>query len=327
MCNLQSFDILLSTFRNENVTSVQQWHKQWHIIECICNQFEFAFCKCSSRHYRHSRHMPMAWVSKGARNSRSLGWVITLTTVTTEVSNDWRSRTVSVSYFLMSTHLGFWCLEAFISIGAPPRFGKMPNSMSFKIMIMIKIMVWEVGGRPYQTNYLRRFLPFLSFCRFFFLPFSFLSFPANFVAKWLPEFLYFLTLMKCCLLHKKILNVSTSLKCDQGSGITPNAFTVHVGGVWNEQLLACRLFTLSAAISNSRWYLLLRSAIVRGVSPSLFTALTSTNSLRSNICRALGFPPFGLEAARCSGVWLPAVREFTSAPRLISFDITSACPQ
>ena len=43
--------------------------------------------------------------------------------------------------------------EVIISIGAPPRFGKAPNSMAFKIL------VWEVGQDYTNKFILERFLP------------------------------------------------------------------------------------------------------------------------------------------------------------------------
>ena len=41
----------------------------------------------SGLQYRHSRHMLMAPDSKGARNSLGLGWLISLTATTMELSN------------------------------------------------------------------------------------------------------------------------------------------------------------------------------------------------------------------------------------------------
>jgi len=114
-------------------------------------------CETSSGlQYRQSRHVPRARDSNGGRNPRGLGWVITLTAMTTEVSNrltNAKSRTLSASHFLMSAYLGFWLLETIISIEAPDLIKhQTPWHLRFCFG------KWWQG---HSKKFIGRFLPFL----------------------------------------------------------------------------------------------------------------------------------------------------------------------
>ena len=80
----------------------------------------------------------MARDSKGARNSRDLGWVITLTAVIMEVSTLTKANGIGKSFPNVNV-FRILILETIISDRGP---AQAPNSMAFKIL------VWEVRARP-----------------------------------------------------------------------------------------------------------------------------------------------------------------------------------